>query len=104
MASAIKTITGMVLISIDPFALRRLLLVLGALLGFTALCFADPVLMASRYGTSPSQVSATKTTPAAHVSAPAPLVLPLPTRSFCRWVTPGEHRLGWVSFLDSDYE
>lgn len=40
----------MVLISIHPFAVRRLILVLVALVGFSALCFADPVLMARRYG------------------------------------------------------
>jgi len=39
----------MVLISIHPFALRRIFLVLLALVGFSALCFADPVLMAHRY-------------------------------------------------------
>ena len=46
----VKTITTMVLISIDPFATRRILLVLAALLCFSAACFADPVLMAQRYG------------------------------------------------------
>jgi hypothetical protein len=39
----------MVLISIHPFALRKIFLVLGALLCLTALCFADPVLMAQHY-------------------------------------------------------
>jgi hypothetical protein len=39
----------MVLISIQPFALRKLFLVIAALLCFSALCFADPVLMAQRY-------------------------------------------------------
>jgi hypothetical protein len=42
----------MVLISIDPFASRRILLVIAALLCFSALCFADPVLMAQRYAKS----------------------------------------------------
>jgi hypothetical protein len=45
----IKTITSMVLISIQPFALRKIFLVIAALLCFSALCFADPVLMAQRY-------------------------------------------------------
>jgi hypothetical protein len=39
----------MILISIDPFGTRRILLVLAALLCFSAACFADPVLMAQRY-------------------------------------------------------
>lgn len=41
----------MVLVSLDPFASRRIILVIAALLGFSALCFADPVLMAQRYRT-----------------------------------------------------
>jgi hypothetical protein len=45
----IKAITSMVLVSIHPFALRRLLLVILALACFSALCFADPVLMVRRY-------------------------------------------------------
>ena len=49
MCGAIKTITNMVLISIHPFALRKIFLVLGALLCLSALCFADPVLMAQHY-------------------------------------------------------
>lgn len=49
MSGAIKTITDMVLISIHPFALRKIFLVLGALLCLSALCFADPVLMAQHY-------------------------------------------------------
>ena len=44
------TTTRMVLVSIHPFALRRLFLVVLALTGFSALCFGDPVLMAHRYG------------------------------------------------------
>jgi hypothetical protein len=45
----------MVLISIDPFAHRKLFLIVVALLGFSALCFADPVLMAQRYAASPGR-------------------------------------------------
>jgi hypothetical protein len=45
----IKAITSMVLISIQPFVLRKIFLVIAALLCFSALCFADPVLMAQRY-------------------------------------------------------
>src|SRR4051812_43337346 len=44
----------MLLISIHPFALRRLALIIFAIAGFSALCFADPVLMAHRYTQSPS--------------------------------------------------
>src|SRR3954470_6550587 len=39
----------MVLVSIHPFACRKLLLVILGLIGFTALCFADPVLLVHRY-------------------------------------------------------
>jgi hypothetical protein len=46
----------MVLISIHPFAFRKIFLVLLALLGFSALCFADPVLMARRYSRDHSPV------------------------------------------------
>ncbi|MFN2623768.1 MAG: hypothetical protein ABR611_13100 [Chthoniobacterales bacterium] len=45
----IKTITSMVLISIQPFAFRKIFLVIAALVCFSALCFADPVLMAEHY-------------------------------------------------------
>jgi hypothetical protein len=43
----------MVLISIHPFALRKLCLIIVAFLGFSALCFADPVLMVRRYSARP---------------------------------------------------
>ena len=49
MAVAIKTTTSMVLISIHPFGLRKLFLILVVLLGFSVMCFADPVLMAQRF-------------------------------------------------------
>jgi hypothetical protein len=39
----------MVLISIHPFVFRKILLVIVALLCFSALCLADPVLMVRRY-------------------------------------------------------
>jgi hypothetical protein len=39
----------MVLISIHPFVFRKILLAIVALLFFSALCFADPVLMVRRY-------------------------------------------------------
>ena len=43
----------MVLISIQPFALPKIFLVIAALLCFSALCFADPIFVAQRY-TSPA--------------------------------------------------
>ena len=39
----------MVLISIRPFGLRKLFLIFAALVCFSVMCFADPVLMAQRY-------------------------------------------------------
>ena len=47
----------MVLISLHPFALRRMFLLVLALVGFSALCFADPVLMAHRYRHDHSRVA-----------------------------------------------
>jgi hypothetical protein len=49
MGGAIKTITNMVLISIHPFAFRKIFFVIAALLCFSAVCFADPVFVAQRY-------------------------------------------------------
>jgi hypothetical protein len=43
----------MVLVSIHPFALRRLFLVIVAFLCFSAFCFADPVLMVRQYSSHP---------------------------------------------------
>ena len=60
----------MVLISIHPFALRRLFLVVIAVAGFSALCFADPVLMAQRYGPEKPRTTAAKAPAVADV-APA---------------------------------
>jgi hypothetical protein len=48
-SGAIKTITSMVLISIHPFAVRKIVVLLVALLGVSAFCFADPVLMVRRH-------------------------------------------------------
>jgi hypothetical protein len=42
----------MILISIHPFGLPKLLLAIVAFLCFSALCFADPVLMVRRYPSS----------------------------------------------------
>jgi hypothetical protein len=49
----------MVLISIQPFALRKMFLVIAALVCFSALCFADPVLMAEQYVPRASSFDAT---------------------------------------------
>jgi hypothetical protein len=51
----------MVLVSIDPFASRRIFLIVAGLLCFSAACFADPVLMAQRYATSKSVFSSAHT-------------------------------------------
>ena len=61
MSGAIKTITNMVLISINPFTHRKILLVVVAFLGLSAFCFADPVLMAQRYTSNPERLDGSKT-------------------------------------------
>jgi len=48
----------MVLISIDPFAVRKLFLLVVALLCFSAACFADPLLMARRFASPADRVRA----------------------------------------------
>lgn len=65
----------MVLISIHPFLFRRILLVVLALIGFSALCFADPVLMARRFGSEKSRIGVAKTTLVAQ-RTPTPTVNP----------------------------
>jgi hypothetical protein len=54
----------MVLISMHPFALRKLLLVVVGFLCFSAFCFADPVLMVRRYTVKPERVDSPKTSTA----------------------------------------
>ena len=50
MSVAIKTITNMVLISMQPFALRKIFLLAVALLCLSsAFCFADSLFMTRRY-------------------------------------------------------
>jgi hypothetical protein len=61
MSGAIKTTTSMVLISIDPFTHRKILLIVVAFLGLSAFCFADPVLMAQRYTPNPGRLDPSKT-------------------------------------------
>jgi len=51
----------MVLISIHPFALRKVFLVIVAFLCFSAFCFADPVLMVRRYASHPERFGAATT-------------------------------------------
>jgi hypothetical protein len=63
----INTITNMVLISIHPFALRKVFLVIIASLCFSALCFADPVLMVHRYSPVSGHFPAAKTAAPASV-------------------------------------
>lgn len=55
MCVAIKTTTSMVLISIQPFALRKIFLVIAALLCFSALCLADPLFVTQRYSAPASE-------------------------------------------------
>jgi hypothetical protein len=53
MAGAIKTITIMVLVSIHPFAFRRLLLIAAVLFGLSAVCFGDCLFMTRQYSARP---------------------------------------------------
>lgn len=74
----------MVLISIHPFALRKIFLLAVALLGFSsAFCFADPLFMTRQYGDFRDQAL-----PAQPVAAPK-------TNS-------DELSLSWFLFEDSD--
>lgn len=61
----INTITSMVLISIHPFGTQKILLAIVALLCFSALCFADPVLLVRRSAFQAEQL----TTPRVSVSS-----------------------------------
>lgn len=71
----VNTIASMVLISIHPFAVRKLVLVIAALLGFSALCFADPLLMTARYAPRPRHVDSA-------ASATSQTTVPDPTGHF----------------------
>jgi hypothetical protein len=51
----------MVLISIQPFAFRKILLVIAAVVCFSAICLADPVLMVHRYAAPVEQTRAPRT-------------------------------------------
>jgi hypothetical protein len=68
----IKAITSMVLISIHPFCLRKIFLIVFALLCFSALCFADPVLMVQRYAPHSERLDALTTTPSTWRRSPGP--------------------------------
>jgi hypothetical protein len=63
MSGAVKTIAIMVLISLQPFLFRKLILAIAALLLFSALCFADSVFMARQYGRPVATASATEAKP-----------------------------------------
>lgn len=52
----------MILISIHPFAIRKLFLIIVAVVCFSAVCFADPVLMVRRYATPSEWLDALETT------------------------------------------
>ena len=68
----IKAITSMVLISIHPFCLRKIFLIVVALLCFSAFCFADPVLMVQRYATHSERLDALKATSSTWQRSPGP--------------------------------
>jgi hypothetical protein len=53
----------MVLISLQPFVLRKLVLIVAALLFFSAFCFADPVFMARQYSKAPLTASSSQANP-----------------------------------------
>jgi hypothetical protein len=73
----------MVLISIHPFALRKIFLVIVASLCFSALCLADPVLMVHRYSSAPDRsVKATATATTAATIVQEPLAAPDATAEF----------------------
>lgn len=55
--AVLLNIASMVLISIQPFGLRKIVLVVVAFLCFSALCFADPVLMVRRYSSPVERLS-----------------------------------------------
>lgn len=80
----------MVLISIHPFALRRLFLIVLVLFGFSALCFADPVLMARRY--SDEKPSNPKTPNVAQLAKPVRSVDVDPAEF--AWTVPGKNASG----------
>ena len=66
----------MVLISIQPFALRKIFLVIAALVCFSAFCFADPVLMAEHYVPRAGSFEATKGADQAQFDGLRPVDLP----------------------------
>ena len=60
-AVLINTIIDMVLISIHPFAVRKIFLLAVALLGLSsAFCFADPVFMTRQYAPSNAELRASR--------------------------------------------
>src|SRR4051794_19138082 len=80
MSGALKTIIIMVLISLQPFIFRKLVLIVAALLFFSAFCFADSVFMARQYATPIAAAAAMEAKrPSAHLQSnreaqPAPIV------------------------------
>lgn len=65
----IKTINSMVLISIHPFAVRKIFLLAVALLGLSsAVCFADPLFMTRQYAPSPDQKGSAQTASAPNLN------------------------------------
>jgi hypothetical protein len=62
-AVLMNTIVSMVLISIHPFALPKILFAIVAFLCFSALCFADPVLMVRRYASNAERLTIPRVSP-----------------------------------------
>ena len=74
-SAAIITITIMVLISLHPFAFRKIFLLAVALLGFSsAFCFADSVFMARQYSFSPDQKLHAQAAVSSQENRKAPLI------------------------------
>ena len=71
----------MVLISIHPFIFRKILLAIVALLFFSALCFADPVLMVRRYTIRGERFDNLKTSAETPEESFAPPSVPLASRN-----------------------
>lgn len=89
----------MVLISIDPFTLRKVLLIGVAVLGFSAFCFADPVLMARRYTPGPGRLDGLRTQmpTSQRTEQPVKALLVEPETVKCEVGGQGGQEAGWRS-------
>ena len=83
----------MVLISIHPFAFRKIFLAIVALLGLSsALCFADPVFMTKQYSPARDQLRPARSTTAAQGIGPEQSLM---WRSFVAVREPNEPLRQW---------